>query len=93
MTLGAKNEKNVAVKYIIPKDIAPNDSIHHNDAEKILQMGTTKFCTVFDPKIRFQCSILPKKIKAIPTLIWMAFVSFDTTRNFGLMGEFSSISR
>lgn len=36
MTLGAKNEKNVAVKYIIPKDIAPNDSIHHNDAEKIL---------------------------------------------------------
>lgn len=54
ITLGAKNEKKVAVKYIIPKDIAPNDSIHYNDTEMILQMGTTKFCTVFDPKIRFQ---------------------------------------
>ena len=26
ITLGAKNEKNVAVKYIIPNAIAPNDS-------------------------------------------------------------------
>ena len=49
MTLGAKNEKNVAVKYMSPNAIAPNDSISETFPKSLLYMGTTKFCTVFEP--------------------------------------------
>ena len=36
ITLGAKNEKKVAVKYMIPNATAPNDSINENFAKSLL---------------------------------------------------------